>query len=219
MTFATFVQVAFGGMVMAGALPALRNPRWRIVVRSLRWRDAATAAGILLLVLPMAAGLVFYVPGMDIGWMKLLTGHQGNALVPSAAVAGGDDAGIGVLFLVAMVLTALLASLPLLVLREERSFRRASEGEGKRKAIIRQMGFGLIHMLVGIPLGAALAIGMGGWCFRSAYLRGYSTKRSRQDAVIASTRIHLAYNTILLAPLTAVLWIIVVVEVLGATLG
>ena len=56
--------------------------------------------------------------------------------------------------------------------------------------------FGAVHAVIGIPIGAALALSIGGWYFTWAYLRGYRAS-GETAALLESTRSHLAYNTII----------------------
>ena len=57
--------------------------------------------------------------------------------------------------------------------------------------------FGLIHLIMGIPIAVALALSIGGWYFQWAYLRGYR-QGGREAGVLESTRSHLAYNLVVL---------------------
>jgi hypothetical protein len=47
---------------------------------------------------------------------------------------------------------------------------------------------------MGIPIAVALALSVGGWYFTWAYLRGYRRTGSQWEAMMESTRSHLAYN-------------------------
>ena len=53
-----------------------------------------------------------------------------------------------------------------------------------------------MHTIIGIPIGAALALSIGGWYFTWAYLRGYR-RGARPPALLESTWSHLAYNGII----------------------
>jgi hypothetical protein len=52
---------------------------------------------------------------------------------------------------------------------------------------------------VGIPLGVALALSIGGWYFTAVYLRAWRRTGSVAAALTASARAHLAYNLTVLA--------------------
>ena len=53
-----------------------------------------------------------------------------------------------------------------------------------------------MHAVIGIPIGAALALSIGGWYFTWAFLRGYRAG-GETEALLESTRSHLAYNAII----------------------
>ena len=89
---------------------------------------------------------------------------------------------------------------------EERIFRLGSE----RRTFLQKTGkgiqFGLVHALIGIPIGAALALSIGGWYFTWWYMRGYRRTGSPFQATVESTRAHLAYNiTVVVIVITLVL--------------
>jgi hypothetical protein len=54
--------------------------------------------------------------------------------------------------------------------------------------------FGLAHTVVGIPIGAALALSIGGLYLTRCYLEGWKETRTQSGALLESTRAHLAYN-------------------------
>src|SRR3989442_12976143 len=61
----------------------------------------------------------------------------------------------------------------------------------------RSVLFGLVHSLVGIPIGVALALSVGGFYFTWAYLRVWRGAGSEEAAPGESTRSHLAYNLVI----------------------
>src|SRR5205823_6556636 len=64
-----------------------------------------------------------------------------------------------------------------------------------RRRVWMGLKFGLVHLVMGIPIGVALALSIGGWYFQWSYLRAF--RRSAGDvraALMESTRSHLAYN-------------------------
>jgi hypothetical protein len=93
----------------------------------------------------------------------------------------------------------LVASLPLLVEREEWIFRRGAERRSTARNVAVAVAFGLVHAVVGIPIGAALALSVGGLYFTHVYLSAYRSTRSRRAALAESTRAHLAYNLVIVA--------------------
>jgi hypothetical protein len=93
----------------------------------------------------------------------------------------------------------LVPALPLLVEREEELFRLGAESWTVWKRIGKTILFGLVHAVVGIPIGVALALSIGGAHFLLGYLRIYRRTSSRREALLESTRLHLAYNSTIIA--------------------
>ncbi len=67
---------------------------------------------------------------------------------------------------------------------------------GRRNAR-RSVLFGLVHALIGVPIGVALALSVGGFYFTWAYLRAWRATGSEEAALAESTRSHLAYNLVI----------------------
>jgi hypothetical protein len=166
------------------------------LVRGIGPRHVLPVPLVLAVVLAVALALM-EVPGLDWGWWTALGGF-GNP------VTGGTErtAGTALEWLIPLVFVALLLpALPLLAEREEQVFRRGDEHRSVPQRALRGAAFGLVHAIMGIPLGAALALSIGGWYFSWCYLRGYrSTEPPSQRAALAeSTRAHLAYNLCIVA--------------------
>lgn len=168
---------------------ALRRRTWTIV-RCIRPRHVLPVPAVLALVLTAASVLVL-VPGLDWGWWSAI-GGVGNP------VTGSTDrtAGTTLEWLIPLVFVVLLLpALPLFAEAEEQRFRAGAEHWSFRRRAWRGVVFGLAHALIGIPIGVALALSIGGWYFTWWYLRG---------GVLESTRAHTAYNgTIILVLLVA----------------
>ncbi|MGH2685408.1 MAG: hypothetical protein ACRDJP_08085 [Actinomycetota bacterium] len=160
------------------------------LIRGIKPRHVVPVPLILAAVLAAALALM-EVPGLDWGWWTALGGF-GNP------VTGGTERTVGTVFewLVPLLFVVLLLpALPLLAEREEQVFRRGDEHRSIAGRATRGVGFGLVHAVMGIPLGAALALSIGGWYFSWCYLRGYRAgDRSQLAALAESTRAHLAYN-------------------------
>jgi hypothetical protein len=163
------------------------------VVRGLRARHFLLALPVIVVVIGVAA-LLIQVPLLSFGWWTAL-GGEGNP------VFGTTDRSLGVLDVAIPVafVSLLVVSLPLLVAREEWIFRRGAERRGTWANIGRCLLFGLAHAIIGIPLGAALALSLGGAYLTACYLRGWRTTRSQVGALLESTRAHLAYNATILS--------------------
>ncbi|MEA3020662.1 MAG: hypothetical protein QOI47_2186 [Actinomycetota bacterium] len=168
------------------------------IARGIRWRHLWPIPFVLAGVLALATVLL-WVPGLDWGWWSAI-GGVGNP------VTGATDrtAGTSLEWLIPLVFIVLLVPvLPLFAEAEERRFRLGAERWSLRRRVGRGIVFGSAHALIGIPIGVALALSVGGWYFTWAYLRG--ARRGGPDAgVLESTRAHTAYNaTIVLVLLVA----------------
>jgi hypothetical protein len=175
------------------------------VVRGLRWRHFARAVLVVLLIVPTAWVLI-QLPVLSFGWWTTI-GGQGNPVV------GVTDKDYGIVSVVIPLffISLLIVGLPLLVAREEWLFRRGAERRGTFANVGRSVLFGLAHAVVGIPIGAALALSIGGLYLTWCYLEGWKETRSQGGALLESTRAHLAYN------LTIITLVLVSLIVLLAT--
>lgn len=159
------------------------------IVRGLRREHFLRAIPVLVAVL-VALAVLLQVPGLAFGWWTALGGVGNPVFGASEHGLEGDAAILLSLLFVGM----LLLSMPLLVEREEWLFRRGAEERGPVANGASALLFGLVHVAVGIPVAAGLAISIGGGYFTHVYLRAYRTTRSQAEAMMASTRAHLAYN-------------------------
>jgi hypothetical protein len=158
------------------------------VVRGLRWRHFVRAVPVVLLIVATAWVLI-QLPVLSFGWWTMI-GGQGNPVV------GVTDKDYGIVSVVIPLffIGLLIVGLPLLVAREEWVFRRGAERRGTVDNVGRSLLFGLAHAVVGIPIGAALALSIGGLYLTRCYLDGWKETRSQAGALLESTRAHLAYN-------------------------
>jgi hypothetical protein len=101
----------------------------------------------------------------------------------------------------------LIPALPLFAYAEEQMFRRGAEMWTPRKRVVKVVQFGLVHALIGIPLGTALALSVGGAYFMAVYLRSFRALRSAPEATLESARAHTTYNAVIVA--TVVIGVIV----------
>ena len=205
---ATVAVLAFIGfrLVEASRYATTRHARRHTVdiLRGLRPRHFLLAVPVLGLVV-MAFAVLLRVPGLSFGWFTAI-GGEGNPVFGSSKTTAGTPFEV-VIPIVFMAL--LIPALPLLVEREEQIFRRGSEHRGTGARIWRGIVFGAVHAVIGIPIGAALALSIGGWYFTWAYLRGFRAG-GETEALLESTRSHLAYNAIIVT--------LVLVAVVGGAL-
>jgi hypothetical protein len=199
----TVAVLVYVGTRLAGAARVVVGGEYRgraaAVLRGLRPRHFLFAWPALAAVLAMSVALV-QVPGLDWGWWTAI-GGTGNPVVGSTTRTQGTvlEWAVPVAFLLLLV-----PALPLLVEREEQAFRAGSERRSRWGQVRAAVVFGLVHALVGIPVGVALALSVGGAYLTWAYLRGYR-RGGPAAGLLESTRAHLAYNLTIVALVLAAL--------------
>jgi hypothetical protein len=174
------------------------------IVRGIRWRHVWPIPFVLASIL-LAAWPLLLVPGLDWGWWSAL-GGDGNP------VFGSSSATIGTVFEWAIPLAfiaLLVPALPLFAHAEERMFRTGAEEWSQAKRAVKVVQFGLVHALIGIPIGAALALSIGGAYFMAVYLRSFAQVHDSSEATLDSARAHTAYNG-------AIIVIVLVAALIGA---
>ena len=201
--FGSRLFLSFRRSLAAGA-----RARSLALLRGLRPRHFLPVPVILSLVVLAALGLTA-IPPLDFGWWTAI-GGQGN---PAFGVTDRTAGTVFELIVPIVFVVLLLPALPLLVEREEQAFRLGAESWSTPKRIGKALLFGLVHALVGIPIGVALALSIGGAAFTLAYLRGWRQTGSRRAALDESSRLHLAYNLSIVALVAAVLVVDVALRV------
>ncbi len=204
--FGSRLVVSFRRSLAGGA-----RARSAELLRGLRVRHFALVPVLLALVLLAAIGLTSIHP-LDFGWWTAI-GGQGNPAF------GVTDRTAGTAFEVivpTIFVLLLLPALPLLVEREELGFRLGAETWSTPKRIGKAVLFGLVHALVGIPIGVALALSIGGAGFTLAYLREYRATGRRSAALAESTRLHLAYNLTIVTLVAVALVVEIISSVVAA---
>jgi hypothetical protein len=180
----TVAVLAFVGYRIFGGTRLLRRRDARAhvleIVRGLRLHHFLLAVPVLFAVLVTASVLVL-VPGLSWGWWSALGGVGSPVVGVSDKTAGSPLEWIVPTVFIVMLIPAL----PLFAESEERMFRQGAENWSNWHRARRAVEFGLVHSLIGIPIGVALALSIGGGYFTWAYLRG---------GIAESTRSHLAYN-------------------------
>jgi len=178
----------------------------REVWRTVGWRHVWPVPFVLTAVIATASVLLL-IPGLEWGWWTAL-GGQGNP------VTGTTDQTTGTVWewLIPLVfLLLVLPSLPLFALAEERIFRRGAEGWSWWKRAWKTLAFGMVHALIGIPIGVALALSVGGAYFIAVYLRRYRSTLDEREALFDSTAAHTLYNMAILG--------VVLIAVVATALG
>jgi len=210
-TVLSVAVLGFMGFRLIGGLRVARSGRGRLVVLAVRsrigWRHVWPVPIVLALVL-VAATALMAVPGLDWGWWSAL-GGVGNPVFGSTDTTAGTP----LEWVVPLVFLGLLVpALPLFANAEERMFRQGAEEWTTWHRIRRTVQFGLVHALIGIPIGAAMALSIGGAYFMVVYLRSFRRTGSVQEATLESTTAHTVYNGVIIG----VVIIALVLTALGA---
>lgn len=205
------------------------RPAWRERALALRvWRGVRTrhlvgTAALLALVLGVAVGLLSAVPVTRFGLGDLI-GFTGNAVFApveefSLRSGGGGMTGTPAtapdpepvrralgLAGIGGFLGLLVLLFPWLAHAEERTFREGLEDASPGREVWTALRFGLVHLVVLVPLAAALAVGVAGYAYgrvyRSAYRRAAaradspSVPAARAEAVLAAATWHATFNTL-----------------------
>lgn len=143
----------------------------------------ATVGTLLLTVTPLQFGLGH------------LVGSVGNAVftpLEEAVVRAGPPPQSGpdwvVIVLSTAFLTFLVALLPWLAFVEEEIFRAGLEHAPLGREVWAALKFGLVHMAMLVPLGAALAIAVAGFVYGRIYRRAYASENDVPAPVAAFYR-------------------------------
>ena len=197
-TVLTVGVLGFMGVRLVSGVRVSRTSEGRSVVSAVRrrvgWRHVWPVPLVLAGVIAVATPLLM-VPGLDWGWWSAI-GGQGNP------VFGSSDATSGTVWewlIPAIFMMLLIPALPLFANAEERIFRSGAENWSRPRRGLKVVQFGLVHALIGIPIGAALALSVGGAYFMWAYLRAFRASASRSDATLESTTAHTVYNGVIIA--------------------
>ena len=189
----TFAVLGFMGFRLLTGLRRSRLADGRSVVSQVRrrfgWRHVWPVP-LLLTAVVVAATALMQIPGLSWGWWSML-GGTGNP------VFGESDATAGTVWEWIIPLTfmgLLLPALPLFAYAEERMFRTGAEDWSRARRLLKVLQFGMIHAIIGIPIGAALALSLGGAYFMWVYLREYWKHMNQHDATMEATASHTIYN-------------------------
>jgi hypothetical protein len=192
----TFLVLGFVGYRLVGGLRSSRTGPGRALVtrifRNVGWRHIWPVPLLLTTVVAVATALIA-IPGLSWGWWSAL-GGEGNPVFASS------ESTIGTVWewLIPLVFMALLfPALPLFAFAEERLFRAGAEQWSTGRRVFKTLQFGLVHALIGIPIGAALALSVGGAYFMWVYLRRFRTVGTRDAALIESATAHAVYNALI----------------------
>lgn len=185
---ATVVRLAIAGWILV-ALGRASRGAWahRRLVTTIWSRvrpvHVVGGAGLLVAVVVAASALISGVPGMGLG-LGSLVGTTGNAVfapleeaVARTGPPAAGDVDWALLLLATGFLLPLVVLLPWLAFVEEEVFRAGLEDASLLTEMRSAMVFGLLHLVMLVPLGAALAVGGCGY----VYGRVYRTAHARSD--------------------------------------
>lgn len=201
------VAVVLGLLARAGWI-AWHQRRVAVAVwRRIRPRHVLGSLGLVTVVLTTAVTLLLAVPATGIGLGSLI-GLSGNAVFApleeatvrsegQAAVdamdpdAGGETTGElatrgpspWLVLLTVAFLGGLFLLFPWLAYVEERAFREGLEDAALGRQVWTALKFGLLHMVMLIPLAAALAISVAGFTYGRIYRRAYRRAAARTELV------------------------------------
>lgn len=205
-----FVVLGFVGYRLIGGLRTSRTHAGRALVarvfHNIGWRHVWPVPLLLTSVIAVATALML-IPGLSWGWWSAL-GGEGNPVFASS------ESTIGTVWewLIPLLFMALLfPALPLFAFAEERMFRAGAEAWSSRRRAFKIVQFGLVHALIGIPIGAAFALSIGGAYFMWVYLRRFRETSMQREALIESATAHAVYN----GAIVIVLGLAVAIDALG----
>lgn len=161
--------------------------------RAWRPRHLAGVIGLFVLVAGVATVLLNFVPYMNLGLGNLLGTETNAVFAPlEQAIAAAPIPTSGpdwpLLLLSSLFLLPLAVVLPWLAFVEEEVFRGGLEEQGLGGQAWRALVFGLAHLVMLVPIGAALAVGVAGFVYGRVYLRAHADPRPVPDAARRSYR-------------------------------
>jgi hypothetical protein len=214
LVFTVFTQIIFG-ILIANCFLALYYKEQKLLFlknlsRKLKLSMILEIPLLLLVTALVAIGLIKLIPLLGWGWGKIIFGTTANiAVAPILTSATSGNLWLKIPGFMAMCL--LLYSMPFFVWVEEIDYRK---GHIEWKPIcIQSVKFGLIHLIMGIPIAMALALSIPGFVFACKYRKAYLslerlTEHEREEhAVMASTAYHAVYNCVIILLLSLLFFI------------
>lgn len=173
---------------------------WRVVWRSMRMRHIWPAPFVLAGAALLGWLLTTYVGGpLNWGWWSAM-GGTGNVVLGNNTDLFGA---VGSQWVSRVMLVVLGLLMPNLVSWEERVFRRGIERRSTLGRLLWAGLFGLVHLVAGLPLWAALALTVVGLYCSHVYMRTFRALApqrgegvARRRAMLESTCAHLGFNSL-----------------------
>lgn len=229
MSLSLSLSLLMGGYMLYSILQVARKQRATTgkVLEALRWHHLPLALGLLSLVLCCGYLLVTHAPLLNVSWLNLLHLKGTNILFSPATEANSAAAATSSDLLPKLLgggfLLLLITALPVFAHGEEELFRRPWPFLTFGGRLLNSLLFGLMHMVVGVPLSAALALAVGGYGFGLYNGHCYRLQRAKQPApasddedlkqelaaqeaaTYSSAALHAVYNLLIVLFLGAVL--------------
>lgn len=193
---AIFIMAFMGYLLVTSAFRNYKDPITRRVLKGIHWNDFAWSILCILAVIATAYALSMIHPLMSWSWWQYIGGGNGSVISGQTPEAGRAilPSVIAVCFPV-----LILINIPAFAYIEERMFRKGAERRGRAANAMYAIWFGLVHMIMGVPLFAALAISVAGLFFTHRYLSSHAASGDIETALIAAASRHAAYNLILVS--------------------
>lgn len=215
------IIVALGFMAfMLGlcARDALRSARARMVLRRLRASPPVSRALATVFLVAVPTAFLYSLGGIwQWSWLSAL-GGEGSLVAGTASPE--EPVSHPLLWIAPLLFPALLiVAMPLLVLAEERLFRRGAETDGALRGGARAGLFAASHLLVGVPVAALPGLAFAGAVFAAEYRTAFRIRPSRTHAILASTAFHLTYNYLIAAFLLVGGSLLLIVRIFAGATG
>ena len=169
-TFITFISI---DMAYIGWT---RRQQWIAAYRDISWKLMPINLMIFVATITLSVWLYQLSPEVfGLSWLNIFGAQSGNVYIMAA-----DVPYYGVLFCLLLFMV-----MPAVAEAEEHIFRKGTKTwkQGIKRSII----FGLVHMIVGIPLAAGIGLIIPGLFFTEMYFRG---------GTYLSTKAHFQHNLI-----------------------
>lgn len=161
------------------------------VWRAIGWRHLLGAALLLVVVGGTATALLSVVPGAHLGLGHLI-GTEANAVfapLEEGLSRAGPVAPAGpdwpLLLGASAFLLPLALLLPWLAYVEEELFRAGLEDASWTRVLLASLTFGLVHLVMLVPIAAGLAISVAGFAYTVAYRHGHRVGRPDSVPTVA----------------------------------
>lgn len=160
------------------------------VWRGIRPRHVVGSLGLLVVVVTVTVTLAMALPVLAYGLGDLFS-TTGNAVFAPVDVAAeatravsGDGANIGFLVVVTVFLLVLALLLPWFAFVEEEVFRAGAEAWGLPTRVGAALVFGAAHLIMLVPVAAALGIAVAGFAYGEVYRRGVARRPRPAPAAV-----------------------------------